>query len=350
MRNLLSISLTLVLLMAPLSAQQVAVPGEAAALEALYRCAVMVNLEEDENSKGETLRERYGADFFACGSGVLLDRGRQLVTNLHVAGRKTTREVVRELTGTIPNRKRVNWVFRAHPAARGDWSEAAFLRDPRTFEKVRTTGTMQQSQLADVMVFAVADAHWPGIDRYIRSSDLRPGTTLYTLGNANGIPWTVASGAVVSVWQRGNTTNDSRLGEWFHRVWAQYDGPNRDLRTERYNSLLFTTPLSQPGNSGGPVVDEHGRLAGICFAGSSEISILIPTEEIFRALRREAPSTSPPLGVSTSTITAGSAAPDVPLPPSQQDFNEVQEKLDSGEFTFSLGAADDSDTTPTLRR
>ena len=54
-----------------------------------------------------------------------------------------------------------------------------------------------------------------------------------------------------------------------------------------FDRMILTTPISRGGDSGAPVVTEDNRLIGLVYAGSSEVTVVMPIEPILEALRVE---------------------------------------------------------------
>jgi hypothetical protein len=59
-----------------------------------------------------------------------------------------------------------------------------------------------------------------------------------------------------------------------------------------FTDQLLSGPMSQGGDSGSAVLDEHGRLVGLLFAGSENTTIINRIEHVFDALRLELPPES----------------------------------------------------------
>ncbi len=51
-----------------------------------------------------------------------------------------------------------------------------------------------------------------------------------------------------------------------------------------FSGLISTTPMSQPGDSGAPVLTADGRLVGYVFAGSHQETYLMPAVAVLKAL------------------------------------------------------------------
>jgi hypothetical protein len=60
----------------------------------------------------------------------------------------------------------------------------------------------------------------------------------------------------------------------------------------RFTDQLLAGPMSEGGDSGSAVLDEHGRLVGLLFAGSENTTIINRIEHVFEALRLELPPES----------------------------------------------------------
>ncbi len=103
---------------------------------------------------------------------------------------------------------------------------------------------------------------WPPID--VRSESPEVGMSVYVIGHPVGLGWTVSQGIISGV-----------------RPSAETGGP----------PLLQTDAAISPGNSGGPVLDEHGRLVGIVQAklvapGIDNIAFVIPAATVRSFLDR----------------------------------------------------------------
>jgi S1-C subfamily serine protease len=51
-----------------------------------------------------------------------------------------------------------------------------------------------------------------------------------------------------------------------------------------FSGLIETTPFSQPGDSGAPVLTEDGRLLGFVYAASPEVTLVMPILPVLDAL------------------------------------------------------------------
>jgi len=93
------------------------------------------------------------------------------------------------------------------------------------------------------------------------SSRVRPGHLVLAIGHPVGFRGAVTAGVIVAAGQAA-TTHGPRTGDW-----------------------LQTDVTLLPGNSGGPLVDAHGRVVGINTMVAGELSLAIPSQavEIFVA-------------------------------------------------------------------
>jgi serine/threonine protein kinase len=94
-----------------------------------------------------------------------------------------------------------------------------------------------------------------------------PGETVHAIGNprASGVMWVYSPGMVRSR---------------HHTEWMTGDGTRREA------TVLQTTSPTNPGDSGGPVVNDQGELVGIMQSGSNVFSIFIDVAEVKRTIAR----------------------------------------------------------------
>ena len=90
----------------------------------------------------------------------------------------------------------------------------------------------------------------------VRTERVSPGETVSILGYPDGNQLQVSSGAALE-----------------YVV---------DLRLAPREILKVTTPV-RPGNSGGPVVDRHGKVVGVIYATeiATEDTLVIPIDDVF---------------------------------------------------------------------
>jgi S1-C subfamily serine protease len=92
-----------------------------------------------------------------------------------------------------------------------------------------------------------------------RSSDMQVGDKIYTIGNPIGIKYTVTSGII----------------------------SNKDLEVFQLGKAFMIDAAVNPGNSGGPLIDERGQVIGIVFAGIPQyqgISFAIPFQWVRKTI------------------------------------------------------------------
>jgi S1-C subfamily serine protease len=53
--------------------------------------------------------------------------------------------------------------------------------------------------------------------------------------------------------------------------------------TARFSGLIVTTPISQVGDSGAPVVNDRDELIGMVYAGSPQLTLIIPIARLLEA-------------------------------------------------------------------
>ncbi|MGD0659777.1 MAG: trypsin-like peptidase domain-containing protein [Syntrophorhabdales bacterium] len=159
----------------------------------------------------------------AAGSGVVIAPDGYIVTNHHV----------------IANARQIDARF----------TDGKILR-------ARLVGMDPPSDLALIQTNASGLIHAPLGD----SGSLRAGTIVIAIGNPLGFDSTVSTG-VISALGRGLRSTEGRLIE---------------------NIIQHTAPLN-PGNSGGPLVNSHGRVVGIntaIIATSQGIGFAIPSNTV----------------------------------------------------------------------
>jgi len=200
------------------------------------------------------------------GTGFLFHKAKFLATNVHVAGLEGVRDT---------------WFFSP---------DDQFLLESRSGEVDAAAWRQRQSWHEDICALPVRSARDKGIDRYVGFKDLKIGQEVWTLGHAGGRPWQDSRGQIVALLDGTFDQKDrSRIRTDLAPLLA------RDcLKSfERYRRLIITRGgFTIPGNSGGPVVDEYGRLVGVCYAGSMSFDAVIPMEYLFRPLNLSVPHTT----------------------------------------------------------
>jgi S1-C subfamily serine protease len=208
-----------------------AAPVEAADAEALdaYSQAVMRAVERVgpavvsvgmARRAPERLQRRGLPELRGAGSGLFVAPDGYVLTNNHVVRKADRIEVRLQEGGTLP---------------------------------ARVVGNDAHSDLA---LLRVPDSGYPAVD-FTDSAALRVGQLVIAIGNPLGFQATVTAGVI------------SALG--------------RSLRTETgrlIENVIQTDAALNPGNSGGPLVDSLGRVAGVntaIIAGSQGICFAIPS-------------------------------------------------------------------------
>jgi serine protease Do len=126
----------------------------------------------------------------------------------------------------------------------------------------RVLGTDARTDLA---LLEITDGKLTPVDLG-RSDDLRVGDSVLAIGNPYGLGHSLAVGVV---------------GQRNRRLQESADGPRVDF-------LQLTMPLN-PGNSGGPVFDGHGRVVAVLsgtHAQGQSIAFAVPIEALIEALPR----------------------------------------------------------------
>lgn len=133
----------------------------------------------------------------------------------------------------------------------------------------------------------------PGIDAFVNFEDLDVGDRLYALGNTFEESFILTQGVVVDLPQRRGSIQEADI---LRGIEASLGERNR------YDRAIVVTDISEGGFSGGPVVDQHGRLAGLIVAGSDpdrvwsgsldDTTIVLPLDAVFRSIGKTAPRTT----------------------------------------------------------
>lgn len=317
----------------PAQSQRDAEPQLEPHIRALLDSAVMIDIELRKNRIApiETL-ERIGA-----GSGALIDGGRLVVTNVHVIGHELMEQKEAARFWKVPLGGYVEPVFRILP--RGN--ERFGIVEARTTKgcvELRFTQTRNEGTTRDVAVRrTIGVPAGAGLSRYVLSRDLQPGAALYTLGNRGGRAWSYNTGTVLRVVRENNGSQDR---DW---MLAIEKGLPTSYLNENYTALILASSgLVAPGNSGGPVVDEHGRLAGLALASASVngawAAVVIPAEEVLKQAGLNLTASSPAVPRASAAAepygTTERPQSEPPIPTLTDE--EFREKLDSGEFIFRL--------------
>ncbi|WP_078595908.1 hypothetical protein [Evansella clarkii] len=109
------------------------------------------------------------------------------------------------------------------------------------------------------------EIYWNGyVKGWVKKEDVEVGTRVKKTGRTTGY----TAGTIISV----DTTVDVNFGRG---------------RTARFRDQIFTTNMSEGGDSGSLVTDMENRAVGLLFAGSSEITILNQIENVRELLKIE---------------------------------------------------------------
>ncbi|MBN1516418.1 trypsin-like peptidase domain-containing protein [Candidatus Sumerlaeota bacterium] len=210
-----------------------------------------------------------------AGSGFILKKNKALVTNTHVANQIYPR-----------NRKQMR-------------PDIRFIAK-FGYIGVKDPITNFRSWNADLAVFETKtrflnDPEEPipsdfGIDAFVNFDALSVGEELYTLGNRLGMGWNFSSGRVVSLLDK-NTHDGFQTIYGICKALGKFDETSKGVLM--YDRLILAEgSIAYFGNSGGPVVDRHGRLAGVCVAIAQGFAVIIPMEEIFSVINQSVPATT----------------------------------------------------------
>ncbi len=216
-----------VLLLAALLAPAPAPAGMSAGVNRLLEAVVRIDVREVTFEAGA---RRFVA---GVGSGVILSRDGLVLTNAHVASPHAV-----EISITLPSLERVD----ARLVGWDHWTDLALIR--LNLDEVRRRGLSFQPA-----AFGDSDA-------------LYAGETVYAVGTPYGLTRTVT---------RGIISNNRRYFEDSEGV--------RGYETGSFNTWLQTDAAIKPGNSGGPLVTEDGRVVGInsrAYVGADNLGFAIP--------------------------------------------------------------------------
>lgn len=205
-----------------------------------------------------------GAKRFAAGigSGVILGVDGLILTNAHVASPRSD-----EINVTLANLERVG----ATLVGWDHWTDLALLR--LDLAEIKRRG----------LKFRHAD--------FGESDKLFPGQTVYAVGTPHGLERTVT---------RGIISNDSRYFEDTRGV--------NGYETGAFNTWLQTDAAVNPGNSGGPLVTEDGKVIGINsrgYLGADNLAFAIPAStarRVVTALVRDGSITRSYIGLVPRTL------------------------------------------------
>lgn len=194
----------------------------------LLQSVVRIDVRERDFDAGTT---RYTA---GVGSGVILSADGLILTNAHVASPRAV-----EISVTLANLERVG----ASLVGWDHWTDLAVLR--LDMDEVQRRG----------LTFAHAE--------FGDSDKLVTAQTVFAVGTPFGLTRTVTKGII---------SNTSRYFEASDGV--------RGFETGYFNTWLQTDAPISPGNSGGPLVTEDGRVVGInsrIYLGGESLGFAIPS-------------------------------------------------------------------------
>jgi putative serine protease PepD len=204
---------------------------EAPTVTEVYARAQKAIVRIDARPRGTPLPEGRPSldDGVATGSGFVIDRRGTIVTNYHViAGGPMV---------TVRFR-RAGRRYRARIVSRDRSADLALLR-------IRPRGRVRPLPLGD-------------------SGTVRVGDTALAIGNPLGLEHTLTLGVVSSV----------------RRTIEAPDG-------SRVRRVVQTDAAINPGSSGGPLLDDHGRVIGVnTQSGGPSIGYAVPVDTVKRAVKR----------------------------------------------------------------
>lgn len=245
--------------------------------EDLERNTVLVNVM---NGSGA----RVGA-----GTGFLMDNGRIVVSNVHVAGTVQLREYKQSNSGAVS----------------GEWYPVFLSAD----EELQVLPGSRQMRKWDITAYRVHRGEQTGFNKFRRMEDLKEGEKVWTRGNANGGGLRMSDGKIVKVLNGLSSAEDRRE---IDTLLDNLSKKNAYMgRTNRYDQVIVTTSFLVPGNSGGPIVDKDGNLIGMAWATSSKQSYVIPVEYVFRVLGMAIPRSQRTETMQTS-VTVGAKVENAP--------------------------------------
>lgn len=202
-------------------------PDPAIGFERALQSVVRIDVRERTFADGST---QFTSN---VGSGVIISPDGLVITNAHVASPRAI-----EITVTLPN---LEWV-RASLVGWDHWTDLAVLR--------LDMAEMTRRKLA----FAYVD--------FGDSDLLKPTQTVFAVGTPFGLTRTVTKG-IISNTDRYFEASDGVRGyeTGYFNTWLQHDAP------------------ISPGNSGGPLITEDGRVVGInsrVYEGGENLGFAIP--------------------------------------------------------------------------
>ena len=215
---------------------------EAAIYERLLASAVWIVHQYEED--GET--------GFVTGTGWLVDRpNRLIVTNHHVVLRGDD-------SGRVVSDDLIQVYFPAYRNGRLDTSKGSYI-NRGSFQRARVVDSDPSRDLA---VLQLVDLPAEAMPLSLSARPIRPGETVHLIGNptGTGAMWIYTSGTVRQVYE----VEDERLGQ--HQTTSY-------LRVE---SQLPTNP----GDSGGPVLNNRGEVVAVHHAHNSQEGIRLMARHV----------------------------------------------------------------------